>query len=473
MGDFEGGMASFHKVWNIWPPGERNTVGTVSVEPGKGRHGSAALHVALKAPPGGTWPDFHIYHQADLALRLGHRYRVSLWARAKPARNLQIAFYRPGATFRFLGGPPGPFQSQIKLAAEAGVDLVSFPMELPWPKPGEPVDWSSVDAQCRTVLEANPRALLLPRIGMDPPAWWYELHPDDRMVWKGGLPENVGAVVASPAYRRDAAERLAALVAHLEEKFGDHVAGYHPCGQNTGEWFYQDTWLPPLNGYAKGDLPAWRAWLKARYHDDASLRAAWHDPKAALDTAAVPSPAARRAAPAGVLRDPVAERSLIDFALFQQEAMADCVCQLAHAAAASVARPQAGRVLLRLCLRVRPRWQRAGHFRALRLAPRAELPRHRRPLLADLLFRPRAGRERPGHDRRGERRPGRQNVALRRRHADLPGQRSRLSIVSTRSSKRTMSCCATRPNARCGTSAPGGWTWAPPAGSTTGGCGPR
>ena len=53
-----------------------------------------------------------------------------------------------------------------------------------------------------------------------------------------------------------------------------------------------------------------------------------HDPQAALDTAAVPSLAARRAAPAGVLRDPVAERSLIDFALFQQEAMADCVCQL-------------------------------------------------------------------------------------------------------------------------------------------------
>ena len=94
--DFEGGMESFHKVWNIWPPGERNTVGTVSIAPGKGHHGSAALHVALKAPPGGVWPDFHIYHQANLALRLGHRYRVSLWAQATPARTCKSPFSAPG-----------------------------------------------------------------------------------------------------------------------------------------------------------------------------------------------------------------------------------------------------------------------------------------------------------------------------------------------------------------------------------------
>ena len=43
------------------------------------------------------------------------------------------------------------------------------------------------------------------------------------------------AVVASPTYRQDAAERLAAFVTHMEAKFGRHVAGYHPVGQNTGE----------------------------------------------------------------------------------------------------------------------------------------------------------------------------------------------------------------------------------------------
>jgi hypothetical protein len=327
---FESGAGEFTSRWNVWPQGEKNTVGKVEVRPGCGRDGSAGLHIALNAPPDGQWPDFHIHHHCNLSLKKGHQYRTSLWARAQPARSLAIALYRPGNPYVFLGGPSNGYESQIKMAGEAGAQFVSFPVDLPWPPPTKPVDWSVPDAQCQAVLEANPKALLLPRIGMEAPEWWLKAHPDDAMVWESG-PQFGYAVVASPEYRRDAAERLAALVAHLEEKFGSHMAGYHPCGQNTGEWFYQETWGNGLNGYAKGDLRAWRGWLKGRYTDDAALRKAWRDPQVTLDTAAVPAPAARRAAPAGVLRDPVAEHPLIDFAEFQQQAMADCVRQLARA----------------------------------------------------------------------------------------------------------------------------------------------
>ena len=329
--DFERGMEGFNRSWTAWPPGPQNTVGTVSVAAGKGRGSSAALHVELKAPPGDNWPDFHIYHHADLALRKGHRYRVSFWARAEPPRDLNVAFYRPGEKYVFLGGPPGVFESQIRMAAEAGVDFVSFPIDLPWPEPGQKADWSTADDVCQTVLDANPKALLLPRIGMDPPASWRKLHPQDVMVWDKGPQQQVGVVVTSPDYLHDAAGRLAALVKHLETRFGQRVAGYHPCGQNTGEWFYQNTWDAPLNGYAQGDLRAWRAWLMRRYADDAALQAAWIDFRVTLATAAVPSPSARRAAPAGVFRDPAFERPLINFAEFQQQSMAECVCCLAHA----------------------------------------------------------------------------------------------------------------------------------------------
>ena len=176
---------------------------------------------------------------------------------------------------------------------------MSFPIELPWPKPGQPADWSAVDLACQDVLAANPRALLLPRMGMTPPEWWQDEHPDDVMLWENG--RRGLAVVASPRYRRDAAERLRALVAHLEAKFGDHVAGYHPCGQNTGEWFYEGTWETPLSGYAIADQVAWRLWLKRRYQSDAALQAAWHDARARLETVEAPSPALRHAAPAGSL----------------------------------------------------------------------------------------------------------------------------------------------------------------------------
>lgn len=333
--DFEGGLPSFSRQWTVWPVGEANTVGTVTVDPGVGRDGSAGLHVRLKAPRAGKWPDFHIYSQPKLALIKGHRHRVSMWVRAEPACSLQIAVYRPGNPYLLLGSPEKPFlarsyASQIKLAADAGVDFVSFPVGMPWPEPGKPIDWTASDRACEAVLSVNPRALLLPRVGMDAPVWWLKAHPDDAMLWENGPRHH--AAVASSQYSHDAAERLAALIAHLEEKFGDRIAGYHPCGQNTGEWFYEDTWKPQLSGYSPIELAAWRTWLKRRYGDDAALRQAWHAAEVTLGTASLPTPAARHAAPAGVFRDPATERAIIDFNEFQQEMMADCVSQFAHAA---------------------------------------------------------------------------------------------------------------------------------------------
>ncbi len=166
-------------------------------------------------------------------------------------------------------------------------------------------------------------------MGMTPPESWQEEHRDDVMQWENG--RRGLAVVASPVYRRDAAQRLRALVSHLKARFRDHVAGYHPCGQNTGEWFYEGTWETPLSSYAVADQIAWRVWLKGRYRFDSALQGAWQDAKATLETASAPSPALRHAAPAGVFRDPARERALIDWAECQQEAMSQCVCDLAHA----------------------------------------------------------------------------------------------------------------------------------------------
>jgi hypothetical protein len=327
--DFEEGSNSFRRDWTFWPTGTNNTVGRVEVAPGAGRNGSAALRLQLTAPPDGKWPDFHIYHLPRLKITVGHRYRFSAWMRAVPARRVTIAFYQPGQTFTHLGGPPDVFGRQIELAAQAGVNFVSFPIAMPWPQPGAKADWSVVDSACEAVLRANSNALLIPRMGMDPPKWWRDANSNEVMRWEDGRRDK--AVVASPLYRREAAARLAALVAHLEEKFGEYIAGYHPCGQNTGEWFYEDTWKKPLNGYAPADLAAWRRWLKQRYTNDATLRRAWSDQSASLDLAEVPLPAARHAAPSGIFRDPTTERALIDWSTFQQEAMADCVLELARA----------------------------------------------------------------------------------------------------------------------------------------------
>ncbi len=433
---FEEGHGEFARHWTCWPIGELNTVGEIQVVPGAGRDGSGGLRIDLQKPANGEWPDFHIYHHANLALKQDHRYRVSAWVRADQNRDLTLAFYRPGEPFVFLGGPSGCFESQIKLAAEVGVDLVSFPLAMPWPRPGQPVDWAGVDRQCRDVVNANPRSLLLPRVWMGPPRWWLDAHPDDRMVWDKGPPAQGDVVVTSRPWRVAAAERLTALIEHLESTFGTHMAGYHPTGQNTGEWFYQNTWGPALNGYSKTSLHAWRGWLKDRYQDDTALQAAWNDSEVTIQTAVVPSPQTRRSAARLAAQSGV--RTIVD-RLCPVPAGDDGRLRVpfrpgrcaGRRGAASWSSSSTG---ISLSL---PRFGTARPLPAI--TPCAACCN--RPTSTCSARRSRtstaARPERPGDDRGGERCPGRQDVALRGRHANLPGhgQVSRLA-GSRRHSRR-------------------------------------
>lgn len=326
--DFETDQ-EFSANWSIWPPDDRNTVGQVERRPDSGKDGTGCLSIRLKEPPNGQWPDFHIYSRPSLPIVRGRHYRVTFWIQADATRKVAVALYRPGSPFVLLGGPPGPFRSQVRLAAEAGVNLVSFPIPMPWPKPGESENWAAVDAACREVIESNPNALLIPRIPMDPPAWWIQAHPEHAMKWDRPGQSRIPASVASPLYRQEAAARLSQLVSYLEKVWGEHVAGYHPCGQNTGEWFYEDTWLAALSDYSIVTTQAWREWLTKKYVTDETLQKAWRNKEVRLTTVDLPSPERRRSTPSGVLHRPQSEQDLIDLAEFQQDMMAECVCHFA------------------------------------------------------------------------------------------------------------------------------------------------
>lgn len=323
--DFEDGQASFTKEWLTWPPDDKNIVGKVSVEPGVGQDGSAGLHVQIHNPPGGVWPDFFVHHIPNLKLEQAHRYRVSMWMKSTTQRSLQTAFYRPGEVYEFLGWPPGHFESQVKLAASAGANFVSTTIPFPWPKPGQAENWCNVDAILDIALKANPKALLIPRIQVYAPEWWLEQHPDEKMRWESGTHPNI-ASPASELFKKEASIRLQKLVQHLENTLGEHIAGYHPNGQMTGEWFYQDSWDRPLNGYSTCDTLAFRSWLKSRYTSDLEIRQAWNDQAVTLNTAEVPSAEKRHRSPGGIFRDPETEQQVMDFVHFQQKSMADSVC---------------------------------------------------------------------------------------------------------------------------------------------------
>lgn len=303
---------AFARTWRIWPPGDANTVGKVEVANG-------ALHVTITDPPGGNWPDFHLYSDLSLSFAAGRSYTCCFRVRALPERNVTPAVYHVvGGVWQHIGGPPGPFLHQVALARAAGVRFVSFGAPNCWTPPEEPLDFSPLDALCQSIIAVHPQVLLVPRVSANAPPWWLQRHPDARMVYEGNNPGTM-ASVSDRRYRADAAAHLERLCRHLSERFPDNFAGIHPCGQNTGEWFYEASWQRPLSGYDPATLNAWRQWLA-----DRGLPGA--------ETAQVPDAEARHAAPFGLLRDPARERMLIEFNRFQQAEMADMVLTLAAAA---------------------------------------------------------------------------------------------------------------------------------------------
>ncbi len=307
----------FTKSWNLSPAGPANTVGVAAVSGG-------ALHIALKLPPGDKKSDFGLDSHALLRFAPGRFYRCSFRAKASPEKEIRVALYSAvGGTRKYLGGPPGSFLSQVALAHDAGIDLVSvswsgYPLSADcWTPPETPIDWTPLDNLFRRIIAVNPKVLLLPRVNANAPGWWLERNPGARMVYDG---DQVGTVscVSDRAYRAELCAYLEKLSRHLLETFPHNFAGIHPHGQNTGEWFYRNSWTRPLSGYDPATRAAFRQWLKAH-----------GDPQA--DAAEPPTADERRAHPYGLLRDPAREKRLLDFARFQQQEMADHIAAMAAA----------------------------------------------------------------------------------------------------------------------------------------------
>ncbi len=175
------------------------------------------------------------------------------------------------------------------------------------------------------ILEANPEGLLLPRLSVWPPHEWYEAHPDERMEFEPGYAGLRPPSISSKVWQEDAATAIRRMIRHFEQQFGDRTIGYHICGQNTGEWFYQGTWMPQLSGYSEPTRRAFREWLRGKYGNDKALRAAWADRQTSLATAEPPSPQKRRADKEAIFLTARPDRQVKDFVDFQQDEMARCV----------------------------------------------------------------------------------------------------------------------------------------------------
>ncbi|MBI3923514.1 MAG: beta-galactosidase [Armatimonadetes bacterium] len=225
-------------------------------------------------------------------------------------------------------------QSEIRLAGKNGVSIISFAIwGLPWFKEGESPDFSKhdVDVWVEKALAANPNALLLPRFPTDwPPEWWRKDHSEDEMLFGDGK-RNGPASIHSAAWRRDASRQIAILVKHLEEKYGDRIVGYHPCGQTSAEWFFEGMWDGRLASCEGAAREGFRRFLKGKYATVDALRQAWREAGITFEEVVPPSETDRTQSTHNAFRDPAVERKVIDFYEFQNADMAEAVSEMCKA----------------------------------------------------------------------------------------------------------------------------------------------
>lgn len=332
--DFEN-PTDFTEHWEYWHDVVKGeTIAELQVEKGAGVDGSNGMAINIVAAPDDKIYDFHFFHQRSLTIKKGVEYTLSFDAWSSSPRGLHIALYSPEEpAYKFIAScGVSSLAKQTKLAANAGVNIVSFLADAhSWFEPDGTCDWKRYDAACDLILKANPNALLVPRLMIDASPEWLEKNPDALEIWRnaGKDHDNQGwnwASVSSKKYREAACAVLADAVRHFEEKYGDHILGYHPCGQNTQEWFIPNTLTEGDAGFSDDDVNAFREWLANRYANDNELRNAWGDDKVTLADAQVPAPELRMAS----RKAPYIEsRQYLDFNEFWQTRITSLLKELA------------------------------------------------------------------------------------------------------------------------------------------------
>lgn len=330
IGGWEGAKEEIGRAWRLFT--DKASYGSEAewdVVEGDAPEGTRACRLVIRSGGSST---MHVhFYQTGMTCRRGRQYRYTLKMKADRRLKGDLLALHHGPPWTIY--PPDDshsiYQSQVRMAAAAGIHIHSFGIPMPWPKEGQDPDFGGVVTAFEATLKADPEALFLPRFGMGAPGWWQEAHPDQCLTFDDG--QTRGECPASTLWREESVRHLRALVRFCEEHYGERMLGYHPCGQHTGEWFYQRSWEPRLSGFSPAMAAGFRAWLKERYATDDALRAAWGDPGVSLETAPLPTADQRRATTHGLFRDPTAERNLLDFYEYKQLAMEEPLELMARA----------------------------------------------------------------------------------------------------------------------------------------------
>ena len=248
-------------------------------------------------------------------------------------------------------------QHNIAQFAARGVKLFQLDLALDfiWREDGT-VSVETAQKQIRGVLHVCADAAVFFRLHVRPPKWWMKKYPEENTTYfdgkaipdiEGGLFRLIEEDAAAPTRTSLASQKWRDECEPIVRQFcrefaqtpeGNALAGIQVAGGVYGEWHYwgfnlrePDASVPMRDHF--------RAWLREKYGDDASLQHAWNNETATLESALVPDMTARNGARDGVFRDAAHERNVIDYLRCQHECVADNIILFARAVKESWPRP--------------------------------------------------------------------------------------------------------------------------------------
>jgi hypothetical protein len=202
----------------------------------------------------------------------------------------------------------------------------------------DPFDFKDTAPRLQAVVDADPDALFLLRMGFETyySDLWLKRYPEEMEVLTDG--PVTSASYASPVWQAHVKDLLRRYIEHLRVTgLYDRVIAYQVATGTCGEWIKSWSSMDPACGdFSEPMRRAFRHWLRQRYTGNvAALRAAWDDPDVTFETAEVPSTAEQTRTTRHLFRDPRREQKTIDFYTCYAEVAADAMigfCQTVKAA---------------------------------------------------------------------------------------------------------------------------------------------
>lgn len=196
-------------------------------------------------------------------------------------------------------------------------------------------DFSAVEQDFRRIL-GNSRPgedYLIPRLMVEPPAWWEAENPGELCRDAQGTP--VHHSYCSEKWKDDTERMFEAFRDWLEESgFAPYVPGWHIACGNTEEFLRPNHHPMQYTDYSPCALRSFRLWLAKRYDSVDDLNRVWHTAYGTFDDAQFATPAQRMfgSAANGALHDPEWEQQAIDTYTFINETNAQALIDLCTAA---------------------------------------------------------------------------------------------------------------------------------------------